>query len=53
MNDRFDQLEKAIAENDEEAAKAKAVGDTVKYAASVKEEVEKIRAGQMSFFAGA
>ena len=51
MNDRFDQLEKAIAENDEEAAKAKAVGDTVEYAASVKEEVEKIRAGQMSFFA--
>ena len=27
------------------------MGDTVNYAASVKEEVEKIRAGQMSFFA--
>ena len=46
MNDRFDQLEKAIAENDEEAAKAKAVGDTVEYAASVKEEVKKREQGK-------
>ena len=46
MNDRFDQLEKAIAENTKKQQRQK-LGDTVEYAASVKEEVEKIRAGNV------